>query len=59
MAPNSAYWVNSSAVSPTSEDLVEDFVQSIELAGAAGECAAVTQEVRRMVAHLLEFGHRR
>ena len=41
-----------------SENLVENLVQSLELARTPGQPASVAQEVRWMIAHLLELGHR-
>ena len=41
------------------QHLVEDLVQPFELARPPGQPAAVAQEVGRVVAHLLELGHRR
>ena len=57
-APNSANWVKQQGLLARGQDLVEDLLQPDQLAGAPADRRAVVQQLGRVVAHLLELGHR-
>ena len=58
IAANSVNWVKHSALSPSARISSQDLLQPDHLAGPAPDGGAVVQQLRRVVAHLLELGHR-
>ncbi len=58
MSPISVNWVKMSARSPMTSDLLQHLGEPLQLAGASGDGRAVAEELRRVVAHLLQLHQR-